>query len=56
MAAFPAGSQRGVLRLQAVQEEDAGPYTCQAHGEAGDASASTVLDVGCECPGLWGWQ
>ncbi|XP_068513036.1 hemicentin-2 isoform X2 [Anas acuta] len=46
VAVFPAGSQRGVLRLQAVQEEDAGPYTCQARGEAGDASASTVLDVG----------
>ncbi|XP_040387830.1 hemicentin-2 isoform X3 [Cygnus olor] len=46
VAAFPAGSQRGVLRLQAVREEDAGPYTCQAHGEAGNAFASTVLDVG----------
>lgn len=56
VAAFPAGSQRGVLRLQAVREEDAGPYTCQARGEAGDAFASTVLDVGCECPGLWGWE
>lgn len=56
VAAFPAGSQRGVLRLQAVREEDAGLYTCQARGEAGDAVASTVLDVGCECPGLWGWE
>nr|XP_047909504.1 hemicentin-2 [Anser cygnoides] len=46
VAAFPAGSQRGVLRLQAVREEDAGPYTCQARGKAGDAFASTVLDVG----------
>ncbi|XP_050570610.1 hemicentin-2 [Cygnus atratus] len=46
VAAFPAGSQRGVLRLQVVREEDAGPYTCQARGEAGDAFASTVLDVG----------
>ncbi|KAM9176553.1 hemicentin-2 [Mergus octosetaceus] len=46
VAAFPAGSQRGVLWLQAVREEDAGPYTCQAHSEAGDTVASTVLDVG----------
>ncbi|NXL95018.1 HMCN2 protein, partial [Alectura lathami] len=46
VAVFPAGRQRGVLRLQAVRFEDAGPYVCQARGEAGTAFASTTLDVG----------
>ncbi|XP_071310090.1 hemicentin-2 isoform X1 [Agelaius tricolor] len=46
LAAFPAGSQRAVLRLQAVREEDAGLYGCRALGEAGTASDSTVLHVG----------
>ncbi|XP_014111826.1 PREDICTED: hemicentin-2 [Pseudopodoces humilis] len=46
MATFPAGAQRAVLRLQAVREEDAGHYGCQALGEAGIAFDSTVLHVG----------
>ncbi|XP_042642365.1 hemicentin-2 [Tyto alba] len=46
VAAFPAGTQRAVLRLQAVREEDAGRYGCEALGEAGVAFHSTVLDVG----------
>ncbi|XP_061867610.1 hemicentin-2 [Colius striatus] len=46
VATFPAGTQRAMLRLQAVQEEDAGQYSCQALGEAGVAVDSTVLDVG----------
>lgn len=53
VAAFPAGSQRAVLRLQAVREEDAGLYGCRALGEAGIASDSTVLHVGCKsCRGM----
>ncbi|XP_041262809.1 hemicentin-2 isoform X2 [Onychostruthus taczanowskii] len=46
VAAFPAGSQRALLRLQAVRQEDAGLYGCQALGEAGVALDSTVLHVG----------
>uniref|UniRef100_A0A8U8C9F5 Uncharacterized protein n=1 Tax=Geospiza parvula TaxID=87175 RepID=A0A8U8C9F5_GEOPR len=46
LAAFPAGSQRALLRLQAVREEDAGLYSCRALGEAGIVSDSTVLHVG----------
>ncbi|KAM7087896.1 LOW QUALITY PROTEIN: hemicentin-2 [Ciconia maguari] len=46
VAAFPAGTQHAVLRLQAVREEDAGQYICEALGEAGVAFDSTVLDVG----------
>ncbi|KAM6110387.1 LOW QUALITY PROTEIN: hemicentin-2 [Pterocles gutturalis] len=46
VAAFPPGTQRAVLRLQAVQEEDAGLYVCEALGEAGVAFDNTVLDVG----------
>ncbi|KAM6117600.1 hemicentin-2 [Phoenicopterus ruber ruber] len=45
-AAFPPGTQRAVLRLQAVREEDAGQYMCEALGEAGVAFDSVVLDVG----------
>ncbi|KAM9256723.1 LOW QUALITY PROTEIN: hemicentin-2 [Cariama cristata] len=43
---FPAGTQRAVLRLQAVREEDAGRYICEALGEAGVAFNSTELAVG----------
>ncbi|CAM9699604.1 unnamed protein product [Bubo scandiacus] len=46
VAAFPPGTQRAVLRLQAVREEDAGRYVCEALGEAGIAFDSTVLEVG----------
>ncbi|RMB93417.1 hypothetical protein DUI87_30112 [Hirundo rustica rustica] len=46
MATFPAGTQRAVLRLQAVREEDAGRYGCRALGQAGIAFDSTVLHVG----------
>uniref|UniRef100_A0A8C3KBL6 Ig-like domain-containing protein n=1 Tax=Calidris pygmaea TaxID=425635 RepID=A0A8C3KBL6_9CHAR len=46
VAAFPPGTQRAVLRLQAVQEEDAGQYVCEALGEAGVTFDVTVLDVG----------
>ncbi|KAK4811635.1 hypothetical protein QYF61_022728 [Mycteria americana] len=46
VAAFPPGTQHAVLRLQAVREEDAGQYICEALGEAGVAFDSTVLDVG----------
>ncbi|KAM6400073.1 hemicentin-2 [Rhynochetos jubatus] len=46
VAAFPPGTQRAVLRLQAVQEEDAGQYTCEALSKAGVAFDSTELDVG----------
>ncbi|XP_010139814.1 PREDICTED: hemicentin-2-like, partial [Buceros rhinoceros silvestris] len=46
VAAFPSGTQRAVLRLQAVQEEDAGQYVCEALGEAGITFDDTVLDVG----------
>ncbi|XP_074702115.1 hemicentin-2-like [Strix aluco] len=46
VATFPPGTQRAVLRLQAVQEEDAGRYVCEALGEAGVAFDSTVLEVG----------
>uniref|UniRef100_A0A8U8BUV7 Uncharacterized protein n=1 Tax=Geospiza parvula TaxID=87175 RepID=A0A8U8BUV7_GEOPR len=42
LAAFPAGSQRALLRLQAVREEDAGLYSCRALGEAGIVSDSTL--------------
>lgn len=48
MATFPAGTQRAVLRLQAVREEDTGTYGCHALGPAGTAFDSTVLHVGCE--------
>lgn len=48
MATFPAGTQRAVLRLQAVRQEDAGHYGCEALGEAGVALDSTVLHVGCK--------
>ncbi|XP_069729285.1 hemicentin-2 [Phaenicophaeus curvirostris] len=43
---FAPSTQRAVLRLQAVREEDAGRYVCKALGEAGTAFDSTVLDVG----------
>ncbi|KAM6047554.1 LOW QUALITY PROTEIN: hemicentin-2 [Theristicus caerulescens] len=46
VVAFPPGTQRAVLRLQAVREEDAGRYICEALGEAGVAFDGTVLDVG----------
>ncbi|XP_072739134.1 hemicentin-2-like [Ciconia boyciana] len=46
VVAFPPGTQHAVLRLQAVREEDAGQYICEALGEAGVAFDSTVLDVG----------
>uniref|UniRef100_A0A8C8B466 Ig-like domain-containing protein n=1 Tax=Otus sunia TaxID=257818 RepID=A0A8C8B466_9STRI len=46
VAAFPPSTQRAVLRLQAVREEDAGRYVCEALGEAGVAFDSTVLEVG----------
>lgn len=45
---LPRGTQRAVLRLQAVREEDAGQYVCEALGEAGVAFNNTVLDVGCK--------
>ena len=48
VAAFPPGTQRAALRLQAVREEDAGRYVCEALGEAGVAFDGTVLDVGCK--------
>lgn len=54
MATFPAGTRRAALQLQAVQEEDAGHFVCQALGEAGTASHGTLLDVGCEfCLCFW---
>ncbi|XP_068012089.1 LOW QUALITY PROTEIN: hemicentin-2 [Melanerpes formicivorus] len=46
LATFPAGTQRAALRLQAVQEEDAGQFVCQAQGEVGTASHGTLLRVG----------
>ncbi|XP_009950773.1 PREDICTED: LOW QUALITY PROTEIN: hemicentin-2, partial [Leptosomus discolor] len=46
VATFPLGTQRAVLRLQAVREEDVGQYVCEALSEAGIAFDSTVLDVG----------
>uniref|UniRef100_A0A663F3C8 Ig-like domain-containing protein n=1 Tax=Aquila chrysaetos chrysaetos TaxID=223781 RepID=A0A663F3C8_AQUCH len=46
VATFPPGTQRAVLRLQALREEDAGRYVCEALGEAGVAFDGTVLDVG----------
>ncbi|XP_054077069.1 hemicentin-2 isoform X2 [Rissa tridactyla] len=46
VAVLPRGTQRAVLRLQAVREEDAGQYVCEALGEAGVAFNNTVLDVG----------
>ncbi|XP_059684707.1 hemicentin-2 [Gavia stellata] len=46
VAAFPPGTQRAVLRLQAVREEDAGQYVCEALCEASIAFDSTVLEVG----------
>ncbi|XP_030317358.1 hemicentin-2 [Calypte anna] len=46
VAAFPAGTRRAILRLQAVRERDAGSYICQARGESGTASEGTALDVG----------
>ncbi|KAM6237533.1 hemicentin-2 [Spheniscus humboldti] len=46
VAVFPPGTQRAVLRLQAVREEDAGRYICEALGEVGVAFDGTVLDVG----------
>ncbi|KAM9370790.1 LOW QUALITY PROTEIN: hemicentin-2 [Phaethornis superciliosus] len=46
VAAFPAGTRRAILRLQAVREGDAGSYVCQARGESGTASEGTALDVG----------
>lgn len=48
VAVFPPGTQRAVLRLQAVREEDAGRYICEALGEVGVAFDGTVLDVGCK--------
>lgn len=49
VATFPPGTQRAVLRLQAVREEDAGRYSCEGLSEAGVAFDSTVLDVGGKC-------
>ncbi|XP_029816435.1 hemicentin-2 [Manacus vitellinus] len=46
MATFPAGTQRAILRLQEVREEDAGQFICEALSEAGVAFDSTQLDVG----------
>uniref|UniRef100_A0A8B9GLL1 Ig-like domain-containing protein n=1 Tax=Amazona collaria TaxID=241587 RepID=A0A8B9GLL1_9PSIT len=46
VATFPPGTQRAVLRLQAVREEDAGQYGCEGLSEAGVAFDSTELDVG----------
>ncbi|NWS40494.1 HMCN1 protein, partial [Probosciger aterrimus] len=46
VATFPPGTQRAVLRLQAVREEDAGRYGCEGLSEAGVAFDSTELDVG----------
>ncbi|NXP11725.1 HMCN2 protein, partial [Thinocorus orbignyianus] len=46
VAAFPPGTQRAILRLQAVREEDAGQYICEALGEAGVTFDVAVLDVG----------
>ncbi|KAM6372038.1 LOW QUALITY PROTEIN: hemicentin-2 [Pluvialis apricaria] len=46
VATFPPGTQRAILRLQAVREEDAGRYVCEALGEDGIAFDDTVLDVG----------
>ncbi|KAM8995979.1 hemicentin-2 isoform 2-T2 [Ara ararauna] len=46
VATFPPGTQRAVLRLQAVREEDAGRYDCEGLSEAGVAFDSTELDVG----------
>ncbi|OWK59760.1 Hemicentin-2 [Lonchura striata] len=46
LAAFPAGGPRAALRLQALREEDAGLYGCQALGEAGTAFDTTMLHVG----------
>uniref|UniRef100_A0A8C0BAR6 Ig-like domain-containing protein n=1 Tax=Buteo japonicus TaxID=224669 RepID=A0A8C0BAR6_9AVES len=40
------GGVSAVLRLQALREEDAGQYVCEALGEAGVAFDGTVLDVG----------
>ena len=34
--------------LIAVQEHDAGKYTCVAENEAGSASATIMVDTGCE--------
>lgn len=57
MAAFPPGTQRAVLRLQGVREEDAGRYVCEALGEAGVAFNDTELDVGCKSlPPLLGFH
>lgn len=57
MAAFPPGTQRAVLRLQAVREEDAGWYVCEALGEAGVTFNGTELDVGCKSlPPLLGFR
>nr|XP_010300774.1 PREDICTED: hemicentin-2 [Balearica regulorum gibbericeps] len=46
VAAFPPGTQRAILRLQAVREEDAGRYVCKALSDADVTFDSTVLDVG----------
>ncbi|KAM9271186.1 hemicentin-2 [Morus bassanus] len=46
VAAFPPGTQRAILRLQAVREEDTGQYVCEALGESGVTFDGTVLDVG----------
>ncbi|XP_065551612.1 hemicentin-2 [Lathamus discolor] len=46
VATFLPGTQRAVLRLQAVREEDAGRYGCEGLSEAGVAFDSTELDVG----------
>lgn len=42
-------SSSGTLRIPAVQERDAGVYTCRAVNELGDASAEIRLVVGREC-------
>ncbi|XP_035878268.1 hemicentin-2 [Phyllostomus discolor] len=42
----PGDSSSGTLRIPAVQERDAGVYTCQAASELGDASAEIRLEVG----------
>ncbi|GAB0198482.1 hemicentin-2 [Grus japonensis] len=46
VAAFPPGTQRAILRLQAVREEDAGRYVCEALSNADVTFDGTVLDVG----------
>uniref|UniRef100_A0A8C6YKX8 Ig-like domain-containing protein n=1 Tax=Nothoprocta perdicaria TaxID=30464 RepID=A0A8C6YKX8_NOTPE len=46
VAASPGGARHGALRLQAVRQEDAGEYECEALSEAGAASRRVLLRVG----------